>query len=118
MRLSPFLLGGFPFIKTGGKIIHSAPSIEDETVYLFVGKVVMSSASSAETYLRVYRAGEPIDGHEPTAWTTAGQPGPCELSLCRIRLATGEDALFDIDELKLGTTWRSVTTATGDQASH
>lgn len=106
---------GFPYIKTGGKIIQSAPSIEDETVYLFVGKIVMSSESSAETYLRVYQAGESIDGHEPTAWTTVGQPGPSESTLSRIRLATGEYARFDIDELKIGTTWRSVTTAARDE---
>jgi hypothetical protein len=105
---------GFPYIKTGGKIIQSAPSIEDETVYLFVGKIVVSSESSAENYLRVYRAGVSIDAHEPTAWTTVGQPGPSESTLCRIRLAAGADALFDIDELKIGTTWRAVTIAAPD----
>jgi hypothetical protein len=106
--------GGFPFIKTGGKIIQSAPSIEDATVYLFVGKIVVSSESSTETYLRVYRVGEPIDGHEPTAWTTRGQPSLSESSLSRIRIAVGADALFDIDELKIGQSWRAVTAAIED----
>lgn len=105
---------GFPYIKNGGKIIQSAPSIEDETVCLFVGKIVASGESSAESYLRVYQSGESIDGHEPAAWTTVGQPGPSESTLSRIRLATGEDALFDVDELKIGTTWRAVTVAAPD----
>jgi hypothetical protein len=105
---------GFPYIKTGGKIIQSAPSIKDDTVYLFVGKIVVSSRSSSETYLRVFHAGEPIDGHEPTAWTTIGQPSPSESNLSRIRFAAGADALFDIDELKIGKDWRAVTVATSD----
>ena len=105
---------GFPFIKTGGKIIQSAPSIEDETVYLFVGKIVASSESSAETYLRVYRVGESIDGYEPSAWTTIGQPSSSESTLSRIRLGVGADALFDIDELKIGKSWRAVTVAAPD----
>jgi len=105
---------GFPYIKTDGRIIQSAPSIEDETVYLFVGKIVVTGESSAATYLRVYRAGEPIDGREPTAWTAVGQSGPSEFALSRIRLAAGANALFDIDELKLGTSWHAVTVGAPD----
>jgi len=106
---------GFPYIKADGRIIQSAPSIEDEMVCLFVGKILVTGESSAETYLRVYQAGESIDRHEPAAWTAVGQLGPSEFTLSRIWLATGDDARFDIDELKIGTTWRSVTPAAGDE---
>jgi ferric-dicitrate binding protein FerR (iron transport regulator) len=105
---------GFPYIKTDGRIIQSAPSIEDKSVYLFVGKIVVTSESSAATYLRVYHAGETIDGREPTAWTAVGQSSPSEFALSRIRLAAGANALFDIDELKLGTTWHAVTVGAPD----
>ena len=81
---------------------------------MFVGKIVAAGERGAETYLRVYQAGESIDGHEPAAWTTVGQPGPSESTLSRIRLATGEGALFDVDELKIGMTWRAVTVAAPD----
>ena len=105
---------GFPFIKAGGKIVQSAPAIEDATVYLFVGKVLASHERSTETYLRVYRDGEPVDREEPTAWSTVGPPSRCGPAFSRVFLAAGPDALLEIDELKLGTTWKSVTSEAGD----
>jgi hypothetical protein len=105
---------GFPFIKTAGINVQSAPSIEDDTPYLFVGKIVVSEERTAETYLRIYRAGESIEPYEPSVWTAIGRRSPCEISLARIRIAVGADAQFDIDELRIGTTWRSVTTAARD----
>ena len=102
----------FPFVKNGGKITQSAPPTDDDTVYLYVGKIVMSSELLAQTYLRIYRAGEAVDQQEPMAWTTVGTPTACEAALPRVRLTVGESAIFDIDELRIGTTWHSVTGVT------
>jgi len=107
---------GFPFLKNGGKIVQSAPSIESGVVYLLVAKVAVSTGRTVETYLRVHRDGEPVGQHEPSAWSAVGRPARCDFTLSRIRLVTGDKAAFDVDELRIGTTWRSVTspaTATG-----
>lgn len=103
---------GFPFVKSGGKITQSAPPTDDDTVYLYVGKVVVSSERLAQTYLRIYRTGEAVDQQEPMAWTTVGMPTACEAALPRVRLTVGDSAVFDIDELRIGTTWHSVTGVT------
>jgi ferric-dicitrate binding protein FerR (iron transport regulator) len=103
---------GFPFIKTEGRIIQSAPGLEDGTVYLFVAKIVVSKERSVETYLRVYDCSESIEENEPSAWTAIGRPTPCEFTPSRIRLEAGPKALIDLDELRIGTTWRSVTAPT------
>ena len=107
---------GFPFIKSGRRIIQSAPSIEAGTVYLFVAKILVSHGN-AGTYLRLYRDGESIDYHEPAAWSTVGRPSRSGFNLSWIRLAAGDDAVFDIDELRIGTTWHSVTAYAADTPS-
>ena len=107
---------GFPYLKNGGKIVQSAPAIESGIVYLLVAKVAVSTDRAVETYLRVHRDGEPVGQHEPSAWSAVGRPARCDFTPSRIRLVTGDKAAFDVDELRIGTTWRSVTspaTATG-----
>ena len=69
----------------------------------------MSDAQSLETSLRLYRPGEVVDGSEPTAWTTVGLAQLRDSDLVRIRLAVGPEAVYEIDELKIGRTWQSVT---------
>ncbi|MDZ7620516.1 MAG: FecR domain-containing protein, partial [Patescibacteria group bacterium] len=85
---------GFPFVKSGGRITQSAPAIEDDAVYLFVAKFIASHEQNTQTCLRVYREGELIEQHEPSAWTAVGLPGQCESSLSRVRLTAGDNALF------------------------
>jgi ferric-dicitrate binding protein FerR (iron transport regulator) len=105
---------GFPYVKSGGKIVQSAPAIEDGIVQMFVGKILVSDQRRAEPYLRVYRTGEFPTSYEPIAWTTIGQPSPCDSNLSRVRLSVGSDTWIDIDELRIGTTWHSVTTSVRD----
>jgi hypothetical protein len=99
---------GYPFLKTGGKVILSAPGIANNVPCLMVGKVVLAKDSSTETYLRVYQAKDNVDQHEPPAWSASGTSGPILFDLSRIRITTGTAAVFDIDELRLGRTWESV----------
>jgi len=103
---------GFPYLKNGGKIVQSAPAIESGIVYLLVAKVAVSTDRAVETYLRVYRDGEPVGEHEPSAWSAVGRLARCEFTVSRIRLMTGDKAAFDVDEVRIGTTWQSVTSPT------
>ena len=57
---------------------------------------------------KTLRAGEEVDQQEPMAWTTVGTPTACEAALPRVRLTVGDSVVFEIDELRIGTTWHSV----------
>jgi hypothetical protein len=100
---------GFPFIKCGGRITETAARIEDGSVHLCVAKITVSENSGVRPCLRVYRKGDPVDPHEPTAWTTSANAEHSATALSRVRLAVGADAVYYVDELKIGRTWHSVT---------
>ena len=102
-----------PFIKSVGAITSAVTAINVDQDYLCVGKVLVTH-DQVTTALRVYHWSESIDVDEPTAWTTLGSTGRCELRVVGIRLSAATDAEYDIDELKIGTTWQSVTSSSVD----
>lgn len=97
-----------PFIKSVGAISSAASTIDTDEDYLCVCKILVAHDQVA-TALRVYHTSESIDDYEPTAWTVIGGTGPCDFRLAGIRLSTAAEARYEIDELRLGKTWRSVT---------
>ncbi len=52
---------------------------------------------------------DPRDGSLYRRLTQAGRLARCEFTVSRIRLMTGDKAAFCVDELRIGTTWLSVT---------
>jgi len=100
---------GYPLLKTSGRIRVSAPAIEDAATYMFVAKVAVLEDGATETYLRVYRPGEVVLPDEPRAWSITESTGPTSFEISRVRLYVDKNATFDIDELRLGKTWQSVT---------
>lgn len=103
---------GFPFTKTYGSILQSASAISDGTAHLFVAKIVVSQGQKVKIFLRVFNNGDTVGRSEPTAWTTVGETEQiADFTPSQVRIAVGERAVYDIDELKIGTTWYSVTTA-------
>lgn len=100
-----------PFIKSVGTITSSASAIENEAIYLCVAKILVTH-EQVITSLRVYDSRESIDSHEPLAWTVVGSTGPCDFRLSGVRLSAAAEAAYDIDELKIGSSWASVRSAT------
>jgi len=100
-----------PFIKSVGTISSSANAIENEATSLCVAKILVTH-EQVITSLRVYDSRESIDSHEPLAWTVVGSTGPCDFRLSGVRLSAATAAAYDIDELKIGSSWASVTSAT------
>ena len=104
-----------PFIKSVGTIASAATAIDVNEEYLCVGKIRVAH-DQVTTTLRVYHSSESIDTHEPTLWTVVGSTGPCDFRLAGVRLSVAQNAEYDIDELRIGTTWQSVVaTASDDQ---
>lgn len=108
---------GLPFIKSGGSIVQAAPPIEDSVTYFCVAKILVSADGNVQTSYRVFRPGESIDAAEPSVWTCKGSTDQVDSSVSHIRFSVGAEGAYGIDELKIGTTWQSVTSITSDAES-
>jgi hypothetical protein len=105
---------GLPFIKIGGSIKQAAPPIENSVTYFCVMKILASAEGSVQASYRVFRPGESIHHHEPSVWTCSDSTSLVDSSLSHVRLSVAAEGTYRIDELKIGTTWQSVTATTGD----
>ena len=101
---------GFPFIKSGNAIRETASHIVDGEVCLCVLKLAVD-ARGINPVMRVYHPGEALDEIELPFWTVTGAAGSSSLPARSLRVTVGENASWQIDELKIGATWRSVTIA-------
>jgi len=101
---------GFPFIKSGNVIRETASRIVDGEVCLCVLKLAVD-ARGINPVMRVYHPGEALDEIELPFWTVTGAAGSSSLPAQSLRITVGQNAGWQIDELKVGATWRSVTTA-------
>ncbi|MEM6778285.1 MAG: FecR family protein [Planctomycetota bacterium] len=100
---------GFPFINSGNIITRTASRIASDRTCLYVLKLAISNRSTFPS-LRVYQPDEAVDHAEPSSWTVSGQAGSAEHPPASIRVLTGENSTWHVDELNVGNTWRSVTT--------
>jgi hypothetical protein len=83
--------------------------IRNSEPYLCVFKVVCGRNSPDQTFLKIYAQQDPVDQHEPAAWTIVGQPGNFNGVLGSIHINNGTERAWSVDELRIGTTWSSVT---------
>jgi hypothetical protein len=102
-----------PFIKSVGTIASAARVIDVDEHYFCIGKILVTH-DQVTTSFRIYDSSESLDTYEPTAWTVVGSTGPCDFRLAGIRIGTAQDAIYDIDELRIGTTWLSVVATSSD----
>ena len=98
---------GFPYIKNGNDSQEAASPINHAETCLCVLQVVVTERGAASN-LRLYRPHEPIEKNVPAVWTVSTEPQPSPDTEV-IRLSVGSNAVWLIDELKVGTEWHSVT---------
>ncbi|TWU32505.1 FecR domain-containing protein [Novipirellula artificiosorum] len=98
---------GFPFINSGNTVTKTASRVVVGETVLCVLKLVVDD-QSIMPWLRVYHDDEDVDRTEPSAWTVTGREGSTKQSPSSLRIITGKDATWQIDELKIGTSWQSV----------
>jgi len=85
--------------------------------YLLVAKVAASGTHPDQLFLRVYAPEEPVDLSEPAGWSAIGSPIESDLVFDWLEVHVNSHTRQAIDEIRLGTTWSSVTTAWMDKAS-
>jgi hypothetical protein len=103
---------GFPFVNCGNTITETASRIGEGEVCFVVLKLTINEGEVIPV-MRVYQPGESIDAIEPSAWTVSGSHGNVLLDAHSIRITAGLKAVWRIDELQVGKTWRSVTVVNG-----
>ena len=84
-------------------------AIRDGQPYLCVFKIVCGRTTPDQAFLKVYAQDEVVDRHDPATWTLVGQPGSYDGVLGSIHINNGTDRAWTVDELRIGTTWSSVT---------
>jgi hypothetical protein len=84
-------------------------AIEPGRPYLFVFKLSAARDAPAQSFLKVYGRDDAVDAHEPAAWTVVGQPGRFTGVLGSLHINNGTERAYSVDEVRIGTTWESVT---------
>jgi hypothetical protein len=77
--------------------------------YLLVAKITAGRTRPAQVFLRVYGPDEPVDPREPNSWSVAGPPFQNDLVFDWLEVHINSKTRQTIDEIRLGTTWSSVT---------
>jgi hypothetical protein len=80
----------------------------DET-YLLVAKIVTSKAGSDQVFMRVYGPDEPVEREETGGWTVTGPPFQSDVTFDWMEIHINSKTRQSLDEIRLGTTWSSVT---------
>lgn len=99
---------GFPFVNSGSAIEQTASLINEEEVCFWVAKISVTEQGMAPM-VRIYRPDESVDEIEPSVWTVAGSLGRALPNAQALGISAGKDAVWQIDELKVGRSWHSVT---------
>lgn len=77
--------------------------------HLFVAKLVTSRSAPEQLFLKVYAPDEAVDRDEPERWTVVGRSYRLTSPIDAIHIYNGTERAYAIDELRIGTSWRSVT---------
>jgi hypothetical protein len=102
----------------GGGARAAFPLAYDRT-YLIVGKIVAGHTRPDQVFLRVYRPEQPVDRREPASWSVASRPVRSDVTLNVLTISVDSQSRQMIDEIRIGATWGSVTSAgSGLPASH
>ena len=83
--------------------------LRNGTAYLLVAKIVGGSSTPGQVFVRVYAPREPIGAEEPGSWTLVGPPFESRLVCEWLGVRVHSNNRQTIDEIRLGTTWSSVT---------
>ena len=104
---------GRAFTRNGRKTARSDVTVEAGATCLLVVRIVEGEAGSIEVTLRLYAANETLPPNPPDQWTITNVSVPDSKLVSSVRMAVMPGATFDLDELRIGRTWESVTRPPG-----
>jgi hypothetical protein len=92
-----------------GEWVRAPLPLEDGRTYLIVGKIVAGRDKPDQVMTRLFRAGEPLGPREPDSWSVVSPPAHLDdvLELVTMHCTTWHQQR--LGELRIGTTWASVT---------
>ncbi|MCH9654091.1 MAG: hypothetical protein K0U86_23345 [Planctomycetes bacterium] len=99
----------YPSLHTPIETVTKAPPISYDKPYLFIAKIVASKNSPDQVFLRVFSHSEQIPQEEPLVWTCISAPYDDSTVYEHVRFQVGKYCAFFFDELRIGTTWESVS---------
>ncbi|MCM2374938.1 FecR family protein [Aporhodopirellula aestuarii] len=105
-----FTSDGASFVNNAGKIDETASAFTEGETFLIVFKYTATDRIGTAV-VRVYQPDAKIDETEPQVWTVSGSPSIRPQEFVAIRITPGQNATWQIDELRMGTSWSSVTGA-------
>tara|TARA_R110001592_G_scaffold332242_1_gene615505 strand:+ start:5925 stop:7529 length:1605 start_codon:yes stop_codon:yes gene_type:complete len=104
---------GEPFLNNAGKVSHvTIPLVEADT-YLFVLKFD-AEKKGGNAMLRIYSPDSTVDLNEPDTWSVASRSSDSIPDFKAIRITTGKSRDWEIDELKVGSSWSAVVAEAAD----
>lgn len=77
--------------------------------YLLVAKIAAGGTGPDQVFMRVYAPLEPVEREEPGSWSVAGPLWKSDLVFDWLQLHINSKKRQTLDELRLGSTWASVT---------
>lgn len=99
---------GYATLQADMQIVEKAPPLETEKTYYFVAKIVAGKSTADQVFLRTYAEDEAVTDLEPPVWTCFTTPFDDSNVYDFVRLHVGRRGDYLFDELRIGTTWKSV----------
>jgi hypothetical protein len=98
------------FTHLGGIGSRTPLPLDYNQTYLLIAKIAAGDGDNpAQVFTRVYGQQESVDAEEPSSWTVVGPPFQSDLAFDWLEIHVNSKARQTIDELRVGTTWPSVT---------
>lgn len=89
--------------------VLSAPQLFKDETYFYVAKIVAGKTVPDQVLLRVYSPYERVDDSEPLSWNCVSRPQHDSTDYSNLFIYVGGDAEFKVDDIRIGSTWKSVT---------
>ncbi|QDT08210.1 hypothetical protein [Planctomycetes bacterium K23_9] len=109
ISIGPKTQRGVPRVAHDGRVANATSPLQDNVVYLFVCKILARAEKKDQVQVRIYNDAETIDSVEPSAWNITTRSVHTDGILNELRLSAKNSRPLQLDEVRIGKTWSSVT---------
>jgi len=105
---------GTPRVTHDGRVMTSTDALREDTVYLFVCKILAQSEKADQISIRIYADQDDVDTVEPTAWNITTRPVDSDSVLNELKFSAKNSPPTQFDAIRIGKSWSSVTASYSD----